>query len=665
MAPLPQKIAFAIANSAAILVALYIAFAMNLERPYWAMFTVFIIAKPISGAVRSKGLYRLGGTLAGAAMALLLVPPLVQAPVLLCLAICAWVGLCLYVSLFDRSPRSYAFFLAGYSAAIIGFSVVDAPPQIFDTVVSRVEEISIGIVCGTVAHSVFFPQNVTALLAEQVESALKICTDWIADAFDRPGKRDAAAIATGLSSIVTNLHGLYAHVAFETSDVPRRAPVLIALLDRIALLAPHLSAIQMALAKLREAGAVSPALASLLEKAVAWARVPEDGDHDLRIALASMRGETGSPRVLLEAVVVDTIRKLADTMAQARAYAVAMTDADRSTSPALAGPVSVARARPLHRDPGLALLSAASAAVATLLTCTLWIGLSWPEGGVAAQFAAIGCSLFATLDNPAEVIWKAVLAILIALPVAALYEFAILPQATGFESLALALLPILLALSFMQTFEKLEGAALVLAIAFAGALVLQENYRADFAVFVNSNLAEIAGLLIAIVANRVFRAIDPAWNALRISRAGWRAVSALARAGSVDVERWTVRMFDRLGLVSARLALLPPRERDPDIDGLRDMRVGVHLVALREAESGLAAHAALQWVRETVAEVYEARALDARSPDGRAIEEALDNGVAVLSAKPPSETRTLGLTALTGLRLDLTRHTPALEASAT
>jgi uncharacterized membrane protein YccC len=112
-----------------VLVALYIAFASNLERPYWAMFTIFIVAKPITGAVRSKSAFRAFGTLAGAAMALLLVPPLVQAPVLLCLALSLWIGVCLYLSMQDRRPRSYAFLLAGYTAAIVGLAVVNEPTR--------------------------------------------------------------------------------------------------------------------------------------------------------------------------------------------------------------------------------------------------------------------------------------------------------------------------------------------------------------------------------------------------------------------------------------------------------------------------------------------------------------------------------------------------------
>jgi uncharacterized membrane protein YccC len=185
-----QRLAFSIANTGAVLVALYIAFARDLERPYWAMFSVFIVAQPISGAVRSKAVYRFCGTLVGAAVAVFLIPPLIHAPVLLSLAMSAWVGVCLYTSLLDRTPRSYAFLLAGYSAAIIGFSVVDTPQSVFDTAVSRVEEISLGIICGSLAHSIFFPKNVVAELHEKIAATLEGCAAWIETAPARPRQHE-------------------------------------------------------------------------------------------------------------------------------------------------------------------------------------------------------------------------------------------------------------------------------------------------------------------------------------------------------------------------------------------------------------------------------------------------------------------------------------------
>jgi hypothetical protein len=47
-----------------------------------------------------------------------------DAPELTTLAIILWVALCVFVSLLDRTPRSYMFVLSGYTAALIGFPSV-------------------------------------------------------------------------------------------------------------------------------------------------------------------------------------------------------------------------------------------------------------------------------------------------------------------------------------------------------------------------------------------------------------------------------------------------------------------------------------------------------------------------------------------------------------
>ena len=180
-----EKLTYCIANIAAVFGALYIAFRLDLDRPYWAVFTVFIVSKPISGAVRAKGAYRFIGTLVGASMSVFLVPPLVQSPLLLSLAVSGWVGLCLFFALQDRTPRTYAFLLSGYSVAIVGLATVNNPTVIFDVAVSRLEEISIGIGCAAVAHSIFFPRNFGDILRCKAEAALANSARVASNAFGR------------------------------------------------------------------------------------------------------------------------------------------------------------------------------------------------------------------------------------------------------------------------------------------------------------------------------------------------------------------------------------------------------------------------------------------------------------------------------------------------
>lgn len=121
---------FSVKTFAAAMLALYIAMAIGLDRPYWAMATVYIVSQPLIGAMRSKAIFRLTGTAMGATATVALVPMLVDAPELLSGALALWTGGCLYIALLDRTPRSYVFMLAGYTAALIGFPAVGTPDQI-------------------------------------------------------------------------------------------------------------------------------------------------------------------------------------------------------------------------------------------------------------------------------------------------------------------------------------------------------------------------------------------------------------------------------------------------------------------------------------------------------------------------------------------------------
>ena len=659
-----RNLAFVLANTIAVLVALYIAFASDLERPYWAMFTVFIVAKPITGAVRSKGAFRFLGTVAGAAMALLLVPPLVHAPVILCLAISLWIGLCLYLSLQDRRPRSYAFLLAGYTAAIVGLSVVSAPNTIFDTSVARVEEISLGLVCAAVAHSVFFPQNMLQELAGRIDRTLRRCGTWIADALVA-GQSIDLETQEQLAELVSDLHILYEHVAFETSDVPRNASVMQALQDRLALILPRVSGVQAALGALSAADPLSLSTFQAIEATSRWARAfpgangaPRgDVDTELHAALARVAAESeGSSEwiSLVQRTIATQLRALVAELSDAARLAVALKDPDGT--PAVATLVGPPSRRALPRDRGLALLSAFAATAATLMACALWIQGSWPEGAAAAQFAAIGCSLFATLDNPSKVVFAAVAGILLALPVAAVYEFAIFPRIDGFASLALVLAPMVLLFSWMQTSERLEGMAMVLAVGFSGGLALQSSYQPDFASFINSNTAEVVGLLIAVVANLLFRTVDPAWNALRISKGGWYAVSRLAQRPTSDIRDWTLQMFDRLGLVTQRLVSAKRQDLfGRRIDGLRDLRVGMNLATLQRSSDALppAARKSITSVESAVSEAYR-ELIQGESLTRGDSARSIDRGIAALAAQGRTQAVEDGVTALVGLRLDLT-----------
>jgi uncharacterized membrane protein YccC len=167
---------FALNVLLAALLAIGIALWVDLPRPYWAVSTVVITSQPLAGATRAKAAYRVYGTLIGAVAAVILVPNQVNAPELLSLAIALWVGFCLYISLLDRTPKSYVMMLAGYTAAFVGFPDVGDPGSIFDVAVARAEEITLGILCASIVGSTVLPRSVAPALRCRLDK-------WFGDAF--------------------------------------------------------------------------------------------------------------------------------------------------------------------------------------------------------------------------------------------------------------------------------------------------------------------------------------------------------------------------------------------------------------------------------------------------------------------------------------------------
>ncbi|MDB5461422.1 MAG: hypothetical protein JWO72_3163, partial [Caulobacteraceae bacterium] len=232
----PAPLIFSINCFVAAMLALWIAFSMGLPRPYWAMLTVYITAQPLTGALRSKAFYRVLGTGLGGVAAVAIVPTFVNAPALMSLAIAAWVGLCLYLSLLDRTPRAYVFMLAGYTAAIIGFSGVDAPQTIFDTALARVEEICLGIVCATLVHTIVFPRDVGQVLGGRIRAFLQDSQVWIGEALTRDLPPAERRERRQLAADITELHIAATHLPFDTSRLSLRVHTVRALESRLTYL---------------------------------------------------------------------------------------------------------------------------------------------------------------------------------------------------------------------------------------------------------------------------------------------------------------------------------------------------------------------------------------------------------------------------------------------
>jgi uncharacterized membrane protein YccC len=287
-------IIFSVKTFIAAMAAMLIGFAADLPRPYWALATVYITAQPLAGATRSKALYRVIGTLIGAIASIVFVPALVNSPELLSLAIAAWVGLCLYVSLLDRTPRSYMFMLAGYTCALIAFPSVSEPAAIFDTAVARSQEIIVGILCATVVSTILLPRNVGPAVAARVDSwlkgARKLSRDVMAGRSAEPAVRD---LRLKLAADAVEIDGLADHLIFDRSAGREIVHWLRALRLRMLTFLPALSSLGDRIDALgKDARGTHPQLVALLDDVAQWIgddNVDREPAERLRERIAAQR----------------------------------------------------------------------------------------------------------------------------------------------------------------------------------------------------------------------------------------------------------------------------------------------------------------------------------------------------------------------------------------
>ena len=229
---------FSLKCFASAMFAYYIALKIGLQNPYWALTTCYITVspQPLAGAIMSKAIYRVCGTLLGGIAAVVLLPQFVNAPLALSAALALWLGLCVYLTSLDRTPRSYAFALAGATAGIIAFPSVGSPGNVFNVAILRVQEILIGILCTTFVHGAILPRTLTARMRERVAQIVLEVEEWSTRSL--AGQRDAELDKTRgkLALEINELETFAIQLPFDTARLLPDIPTLNALQDQLTVL---------------------------------------------------------------------------------------------------------------------------------------------------------------------------------------------------------------------------------------------------------------------------------------------------------------------------------------------------------------------------------------------------------------------------------------------
>lgn len=679
---------------AAAMLAMYLASRAGLPRPFWALMTTYVVAHPLAGAVRSKALYRFCGTLIGSTATVLLVPALSNAPELLTLVLALWVGLCLCISLFDRTPRSYVFMLAGYTAALIGFPSVQTPLALFDTAVARVEEIGLGIFCATLVHSLVFPAGLAPTVLGLLDRTLVDARKWLGDLLQPAGRSDGTADADPqrldddrrrLAGDITQLRLLSTHVPFDTTHLRWTAGAIRAMQDRVAALTPALSAVEDRLQALEQAeGQLAPDVTAVLAQAAQWLRDEADPTGDaapraqrlqaLRRAIDTLSttatGLAVQPTPWGRALRIGLAGRLEELVDGWTACAQLRQDIDEG----LKGAAPLRRtaalgARVLHRDYGMALLSALAAVIAICLCGAFWIITGWPSGSAAPMMAAVFCCFFATMDDPVPAIHGFLKWTLLSIPLSALYVLVLMPMVQDFGMLVVICAPLFLVLGFYLARPTHFMPAMALVFGVAGTLALHDTASSDLVSFTNGMIGQIVGVVVAARVTRLVRSVGADWSARRIQRATWRELGDMAASSQpqyAQSDAYAVRMLDRIGLLAPRIAQAGGTvEGVAANDALRDLRMGADIAVLQRVRAQLpmaTAAALLGGIAGFFRQRGEGR-MNPRPPGLLPqIDEALGAVLADREASSSAASRA-AVTALVGLRRNLFPEAPPLLAS--
>jgi uncharacterized membrane protein YccC len=400
---------FALRTFAAAMLAFSTALLLDMPRPYWAMASVYITANLFTGATYSKAVYRILGTLIGAAATIVLVPNLVNAPELLSLAIALWVGICLYLSLIDGTPRSYVFMRAGYTVALLGFPIVAVPQAAFDIVVARVQEITLGIICASVVAMVVLPRSVASAVTTQADAWLAAARRLGMNVLAGNGSdqdRDSERIR--LAAATSEIDQLGRHLDYEVAASTNIAQGLQRLRQHMLLLLPLLGSIEDRKLVLKSGGEASACVAAICARIARWL---EEGGRDrqeagaLRTAHDEVRPaldvDAGWTDITVAGLVI-RLRNLVDVMHDCRLLREAIADGRHPDHlPLVFRPDTLTMAVP-HRDHGSALLASASVALAVLACCAFPIATGWSDGVAAPLFAAASAACSPASTTPSH-----------------------------------------------------------------------------------------------------------------------------------------------------------------------------------------------------------------------------------------------------------------------
>jgi uncharacterized membrane protein YccC len=603
---------FALRMWASVCLALYVAFELELSEPSWAATTAAIVCTPVLGASLRKAPFRLLGTVIGAIGIVILAALFRQDRIGFLVGLALWCAVSAFVATLLRNFAAYAAALSGYTAAILASDVL-GPVGASDTgsvvilAIDRALEICIGIVSAGVVLALTDFGHSRRKLATELASLSTAIMDGFADCFMTASTSldQFRALRRDLLRRVIALDPMIDAAIGEASDLRYRSPVLqravFGLMETI--LAWRWAAFEIA--RSRDAAVRGGAHAihdrlprdQLSSDASGSAKTPAELREACCASVRSLtrfNAETPSQRLLADSAAIGMLG-----MARALNGLTGVVD------PGDMIPVKgMARLHvPDWLPPSITALRAVLAIGATSL---FWIASAWPNGAFAITFCAI---IVVLLPLQGDLAYSASMTFLkgcvLGTGVAAVLMFAILPRATSFPSLCLALGLALVPLGFLLARARTPLFYFAASVNFIPMLSITNGLTYDASAFWNSSSAILVGVACGAIAMRILPPLSPAIRTKRLLALTLADLRRLAKRTSPGrQDNWESHGFARL------LAMPDQAEPVERAELVAAVAVGTEIVRLRHVAPRFVPSAAVDAPLRALAEGRSGEAIE-------------------------------------------------------
>ncbi|HIE0911739.1 TPA: FUSC family protein [Serratia marcescens] len=504
---------YALRNSLAMCLALWVAFVLELDEPSWALTSAAVVSFPTVGGVISKSIGRIFGSLMGAAASVAIAGHCLNDPWLFTLFIAAWIGLCTYISNHYQNNVSYAFALAGYTAAIIAFGTVNVTDtqQIFDIAQARVCEVITGILCGGLMMMILPSTSdgetlLTSLRRMQLRLLEHAAMLWQPEITAQMRTSHEGVIGQILTLNLLRIQAFWSHYRLR-----RQNNLLNYLLHQQLRITSVISSLRRMLLNWPDRPAnLMPVLTQLLDE------LRDPATDKYRLARLLQQIAPQEPTDYRHRAFWLRLRHFCWLYLRCNRWLQRLESATAVSDLQPPRVTSLAR----HTDSYEAAYNGLRTFLCIVIGCAYWINMQWDAGSAALTLTAISCVLYSSTPSPINSVSTLLKAVLLLSVVCFVVKFGLMIQIDDFWVFCAFLFPILVTMQMLKLQNPPYAALWGQLIVFMGSFLTVSNPPSyDYQSFINDNIAKVVGVLLAGLAFQILRPSSDKRKSRRIIRA--------------------------------------------------------------------------------------------------------------------------------------------------